>query len=117
MVTHPVGIVIVSHSPKIAEGAADMVRQMVGDSVNLAYTGGDPVVTKIADMAQTSVGLFHGPDGAEVSLTLTDYNAAGLPSLPATAVVKLDASTLPPSQPAAPTVQVVSAADDSAAAS
>ena len=37
-----VGIVIVSHSPKIAEGAADMVRQMVGDSVNLAYTGGDP---------------------------------------------------------------------------
>ncbi|HEX3346661.1 MAG TPA: dihydroxyacetone kinase phosphoryl donor subunit DhaM [Acetobacteraceae bacterium] len=37
-----VGIVIVSHSPKIAEGAADMVRQMVGDSVRLAYTGGDP---------------------------------------------------------------------------
>jgi dihydroxyacetone kinase phosphotransfer subunit len=37
-----VGIVIVSHSIKIAEGAADMVRQMVGDSVPLAYTGGDP---------------------------------------------------------------------------
>jgi PTS hybrid protein len=37
-----VGIVIVSHSPKIAEGAADMVRQMVGDSVPLAFTGGDP---------------------------------------------------------------------------
>jgi phosphoenolpyruvate---glycerone phosphotransferase subunit DhaM len=37
-----VGIVIVSHSPKVAEGAADMVRQMVGDSVRLAYTGGDP---------------------------------------------------------------------------
>ena len=37
-----VGIVIVSHSPKVAEGAADMVRQMVGDSVQLAYTGGDP---------------------------------------------------------------------------
>ena len=36
-----VGIVIVSHSPKIAEGAADMVRQMVGNSVPLAYTGGD----------------------------------------------------------------------------
>ena len=32
---------IVSHSPKIAEGAADMVRQMVGDSVNLACTGGN----------------------------------------------------------------------------
>jgi dihydroxyacetone kinase phosphotransfer subunit len=37
-----VGIVIVSHSPKVAEGAADMVRQMIGDSVPLAYTGGDP---------------------------------------------------------------------------
>ena len=36
-----VGIVIVSHSPKIAEGAADMVRQMVGNSVPLAWTGGD----------------------------------------------------------------------------
>ena len=36
-----VGIVIVSHSPLIAEGAADMVRQMVGDSVPLAHTGGD----------------------------------------------------------------------------
>lgn len=36
-----VGIVIVSHSPKIAEGAADMVRQMVGDSVPLAYAGGN----------------------------------------------------------------------------
>ena len=37
-----VGIVIVSHSPKIAEGAADMVRQMVGDAVPLAFTGGNP---------------------------------------------------------------------------
>ncbi len=36
-----VGIVIVSHSAKVAEGAADMVRQMVGDSVPLASTGGD----------------------------------------------------------------------------
>jgi dihydroxyacetone kinase phosphotransfer subunit len=37
-----VGIVIVSHSPKVAEGVADMVRQMVGDMVPLAYTGGNP---------------------------------------------------------------------------
>jgi PTS hybrid protein len=37
-----VGIVIVSHSPKVAEGAADMVRQMVGDTVPLAYAGGNP---------------------------------------------------------------------------
>jgi len=37
-----VGIVVVSHSPKVAEGAADMVRQMVGSSVPLAWTGGNP---------------------------------------------------------------------------
>ena len=37
-----VGIVIVSHSPKVAEGAADMVRQMVGETVPLAWTGGNP---------------------------------------------------------------------------
>ncbi len=37
-----VGIVIVSHSPLVAEGAADMVRQMVGDEVPLAWCGGDP---------------------------------------------------------------------------
>jgi PTS hybrid protein len=37
-----VGIVIVSHSPKVAEGAADMVRQMVGRSVRVAHTGGNP---------------------------------------------------------------------------
>jgi dihydroxyacetone kinase phosphotransfer subunit len=36
-----VGIVIVSHSPLVAEGTADMVRQMVGDEVPLAYCGGN----------------------------------------------------------------------------
>jgi len=33
--------VIVSHSAKVAEGAADMVRQMVGTAVPLAHTGGN----------------------------------------------------------------------------
>ena len=37
-----VGVVIVSHSAKVAEGAADMVRQMVGEEVPLAWTGGNP---------------------------------------------------------------------------
>lgn len=37
-----VGIVIVSHSPDVAKGAADMVRQMVGRGVPLAWTGGNP---------------------------------------------------------------------------
>ena len=37
-----VGIVIVSHSPEVARGAADMVRQMVGAEVPLAWCGGNP---------------------------------------------------------------------------
>lgn len=40
--TAKVGIVIVSHSPDVARGAADMVRQMVGDDVPLAHCGGNP---------------------------------------------------------------------------
>ncbi|MGF1659890.1 MAG: dihydroxyacetone kinase phosphoryl donor subunit DhaM [Rubrimonas sp.] len=37
-----VAIVIVSHSSLVAQGAADMVRQMVGDEVAVAHVGGDP---------------------------------------------------------------------------
>jgi dihydroxyacetone kinase phosphotransfer subunit len=37
-----VGIVIVSHSADVAKGAADMVRQMVGDDVPLGFCGGNP---------------------------------------------------------------------------
>lgn len=37
-----VGIVIVSHSPDVAKGTADMVRQMVGPEVPLAWCGGSP---------------------------------------------------------------------------
>jgi PTS hybrid protein len=37
-----VGIVIVSHSPDIARGTADMVRQMVGNEIPLGFCGGNP---------------------------------------------------------------------------
>jgi len=37
-----VGIVVVSHSLDVARGTADMVRQMVGEEVPLAYSGGNP---------------------------------------------------------------------------
>lgn len=36
-----VGIVIVSHSIDVAKGAADMVRQMVGSEVRVAFCGGN----------------------------------------------------------------------------
>ena len=37
-----VGIVIVSHSQKVAVGTAEMVLRMVGDEVPLAWCGGNP---------------------------------------------------------------------------
>ncbi|MBI1778172.1 MAG: PTS-dependent dihydroxyacetone kinase phosphotransferase subunit DhaM [Proteobacteria bacterium] len=37
-----VAIVVVSHSSDIAKGTVDMVRQMVGDSVPVAWCGGNP---------------------------------------------------------------------------
>jgi dihydroxyacetone kinase phosphotransfer subunit len=37
-----VAIVIVSHSPRVAEGVADMVREMVGEEVRVAFCGGNP---------------------------------------------------------------------------
>ena len=40
--TDTVSVVIVSHSPDVAKGAADMVRQMVGDEVKVAWCGGNP---------------------------------------------------------------------------
>jgi PTS hybrid protein len=40
--TETVSIVIVSHSQDIAKGTADMVRQMVGSEVKVAFCGGNP---------------------------------------------------------------------------
>ncbi|OWJ63734.1 dihydroxyacetone kinase phosphoryl donor subunit DhaM [Inquilinus limosus] len=37
-----VSIVIVSHSPAVAKGTADLVRQMTGDDIGLEWCGGDP---------------------------------------------------------------------------
>jgi phosphoenolpyruvate---glycerone phosphotransferase subunit DhaM len=61
-----VGIVIVSHSPLVAKGTADMVRQMVGDEVPLAYCGGNSdgglgtsveSILKAIDMAWSEAGV------------------------------------------------------------
>jgi phosphoenolpyruvate---glycerone phosphotransferase subunit DhaM len=70
-----VGIVIVSHSPKIAEGAADMVRQMVGASVNLAYTGGDPAGGLGTDVAAIMAAIERAWSEAGVVI-LVDLGGA-----------------------------------------
>lgn len=55
--TDKVGIVIVSHSPDVARGTADMVRQMVGDGVPLAWTGGDPAGGLGTDVGQIMAAI------------------------------------------------------------
>ena len=73
-----VGIVIVSHSPDVAKGAADMVRQMVGMNVPLAWCGGNPggglgtsveAIVKSLDLAWSDAGVVIMVDmgGAETN--------------------------------------------------
>jgi len=70
-----VGIVIVSHSAKIAEGAADMVRQMVGDAVPLAYTGGNASGGLGTDVAAIMAAIDRAWSSAGVAV-LVDLGGA-----------------------------------------
>lgn len=70
-----VGIVIVSHSPKVAEGAADMVRQMVGTAVPLAWTGGDPGGGLGTDVAEILAAIDRAWSPAGVAI-LVDLGGA-----------------------------------------
>jgi PTS hybrid protein len=70
-----VGVVIVSHSPKIAEGAADMVRQMVGDTVPLAWTGGNPEGGLGTDVARILAAIDTAWSDAGVAV-LVDLGGA-----------------------------------------
>jgi phosphoenolpyruvate---glycerone phosphotransferase subunit DhaM len=67
-----VGVVIVSHSPEVAKGAADMVRQMVGESVPLAYCGGNPAGGLGTDVAAIKACLEQtwNPSGVVVLVDL-----------------------------------------------
>ena len=67
-----VGIVIVSHSPKVAEGAADMVREMVGGEVQVAHCGGNPDGGLGTDVAaiQAAIERVFGPAGVAVLVDL-----------------------------------------------
>ena len=73
-----VGIVIVSHSPEVARGTADMVRQMVGEAVPLAWCGGAPgggLGTNVAEIisaierawSDTGVAILVDLGGAETN--------------------------------------------------
>jgi dihydroxyacetone kinase phosphotransfer subunit len=78
VVSDTVGIVIVSHSQDIAKGTADMVRQMVGGKVKVAFCGGNPDgglganVPHIVDAIETvwspmGVAILVDLGGAEIN--------------------------------------------------
>ena len=67
-----VAIVIVSHSPEIARGTADMVRQMVGDEVSLAHSGGteDGSLGTSAGAVLNAIQSVWSPAGVAVLVDL-----------------------------------------------
>ena len=67
-----VSIVIVSHSPEVARGAAAMVRQMVGKEVKVAHCGGNADGGLGTDVAaiKRSIEQVYGPMGVAVLVDL-----------------------------------------------
>jgi dihydroxyacetone kinase phosphotransfer subunit len=70
-----VGIVIVSHSPDVAKGAADMVRQMVGEEVPLAWCGGNAEGGLGTDVAEIMQAIDRAWSEAGVAI-LVDLGGA-----------------------------------------
>ena len=70
--TGNVGIVIVSHSFDVAKGAADMVRQMVGEDVRVAFCGGNPEGGLGTDVAQIlrAIDSIWSPKGVAIMVDL-----------------------------------------------
>ena len=70
--TGSVGIVIVSHSIDVAKGAADMVRQMVGEEVRVAYCGGNAEGGLGTDVTQIllAINSIGSPSGVAVMVDL-----------------------------------------------
>jgi phosphoenolpyruvate---glycerone phosphotransferase subunit DhaM len=70
--TDKVALVIVSHSADVAKGAADMVRQMVGDEVRVAAVGGNPdggLGTNVAAILE-AIRSVYSPMGVAVLVDL-----------------------------------------------
>jgi phosphoenolpyruvate---glycerone phosphotransferase subunit DhaM len=67
-----VSIVIVSHSIDVARGTADMVRQMVGEEVRVAFCGGNSeggLGTDVASIIK-AIESVYSPKGVAVLVDL-----------------------------------------------
>lgn len=67
-----VSIVIVSHSIDVAKGTADMVRQMVGEEVRVAFCGGNPDGGLGTDVAaiMAAIESVYSPKGVAILVDL-----------------------------------------------
>lgn len=70
--TERVSIVIVSHSPEVARGAAAMVRQMVGKEVKVAHCGGNADGGLGTDVGaiKRCIEQVYGPRGVAILVDL-----------------------------------------------
>jgi len=70
--TDRVGIVIVSHSAEVARGTVDMVRQMVGQEVPIACSGGNPAGGLGTDVASIMAAIekVWSPKGVAILVDL-----------------------------------------------
>ena len=70
-----VGIVIVSHSPQIASGAAELAGQMAGPDVRIEAAGGDPEGGLGTDGARVAAAIVAADAGDGV-VVLGDLGSA-----------------------------------------
>jgi phosphoenolpyruvate---glycerone phosphotransferase subunit DhaM len=72
-----VGVVVVSHSAKIAQGVVDLAGQMAGDGVALEGAGGDPHGTLGTDVGRVREAVRRADQGDGVVI-LADLGSAVL---------------------------------------
>ncbi|HMM42725.1 MAG TPA: dihydroxyacetone kinase phosphoryl donor subunit DhaM [Thermomicrobiales bacterium] len=71
----PVGIVIVSHSPKLAEGIRDMAEQMAGGMINIRAVGGT-ADGSLGTNPDAILDALRAADGGDGILVLMDLGSA-----------------------------------------
>lgn len=74
-----VALLIVSHSPDVARGTAEMARQMAGAEISIAWTGGNPdgrLGTSLASISEQLEAVWQ-PDGVAI---LVDVGGAEMNS-------------------------------------
>ena len=79
--TGNVAIVVVSHSPEVARGTADMVREMVGEEVRVAHCGGNPAGGLGTDVAAilAAIEAVYTPKGVAILVLVRRWDGARVP--------------------------------------